>query len=41
MARLIAETEAACDQLLIEAARAQNPPPMPPTAQKRLRELGA
>jgi len=38
--RLIAETEAACDQLLIEAAQSPNPPPMPPTAVKRLAELG-
>jgi 1-acyl-sn-glycerol-3-phosphate acyltransferase len=41
MRRLIGETEAACDQLLVEAARAPNPPPMPPTAVKRLAELGA
>jgi 1-acyl-sn-glycerol-3-phosphate acyltransferase len=40
MRRLVAETEAACDQFLIEAARSENPPPMPPTAVKRLRELG-
>ena len=40
MKRLIGETEAACDQLLIEAASAPNPPPLPPTAVKRLRELG-
>ncbi|AWC22269.1 1-acyl-sn-glycerol-3-phosphate acyltransferase [Aminobacter sp. P9b] len=40
MSRLVAETEAACDQFLIEAARSDNPPPMPPTAVKRLRELG-
>lgn len=40
MARLIGETEAACDELLIEAARQPNPPPLPPTAQKRLAELG-
>lgn len=39
-ARLIAETEAACDQLLVEAAQSPNPPPMPATAVKRLRELG-
>ena len=38
--RLIAETEAACDQLLIEAATGPNPPPLPPTAVKRLQELG-
>ena len=41
MQRLIAETEAACDQLLIEAARSKNPPPLPPTAVERLKELGA
>ncbi|MCO5145554.1 MAG: 1-acyl-sn-glycerol-3-phosphate acyltransferase [Aquamicrobium sp.] len=40
MARLIAETEAATDALLIEAARSDNPPPMPPTARERLRALG-
>jgi 1-acyl-sn-glycerol-3-phosphate acyltransferase len=40
MARLIAETEAACDQLLIDAARGPDAPPLPPTAVKRLRELG-
>jgi 1-acyl-sn-glycerol-3-phosphate acyltransferase len=38
--RLIAETEAACDQLLIEAATGPNPPPLPLTAVKRLAELG-
>ncbi|TGT50686.1 1-acyl-sn-glycerol-3-phosphate acyltransferase, partial [Mesorhizobium sp. M00.F.Ca.ET.170.01.1.1] len=41
MKRLIGETEAACDQLLVEASRAPNPPPMPPTAAKRLAELAA
>jgi 1-acyl-sn-glycerol-3-phosphate acyltransferase len=40
MRRLVSETEAACDQFLIEAARSENPPPMPPTAVKRLQELG-
>ncbi len=40
MRRLVSETEAACDQFLIEAARSPNPPPMPPTAVKRLKELG-
>ncbi|MGF7006512.1 lysophospholipid acyltransferase family protein [Aminobacter sp. BE322] len=40
MRRLIAETEAACDAFLIEAARSENPPPMPDTAVKRLKELG-
>ncbi len=39
-ARLIAETEAACDQFLIDAATGRNPPPMPATARKRLAELG-
>ncbi|TAN14450.1 MAG: hypothetical protein EPN45_03770, partial [Rhizobiaceae bacterium] len=34
--RLIAETEAACDQLLVDAADAPNPPPLPPTAVARL-----
>ena len=38
--RLIRETEAACDAFLIEIATGPNPPPMPPTAQRRLRELG-
>ncbi len=33
-------TEAACDELLIEAATGPNPPPMPPTAKKRLAALG-
>lgn len=41
MRRLVAETEAACDRFLVEAAGSENPPPMPPTAVKRLRELGA
>ncbi|MDX8455463.1 1-acyl-sn-glycerol-3-phosphate acyltransferase [Mesorhizobium sp. VK9D] len=40
MQRLIGDTEAACDQMLVEAAQAPNPPPMPPTAVKRLAELG-
>jgi 1-acyl-sn-glycerol-3-phosphate acyltransferase len=40
MRRLITETEAACDELLIEAATAPNAPPLPPTAVKRLKELG-
>src|SRR5690606_24467551 len=39
MARLIGETEAACDELLVKAAEADNPPPLPPTAVERLREL--
>ncbi len=37
MRRLIAETEAACDEFLIEAATGPNPPPLPPTAVSRLR----
>jgi 1-acyl-sn-glycerol-3-phosphate acyltransferase len=37
--RLIAETESACDQLLLEAADSPNPPPLPPTAMRRLAEL--
>ena len=40
MERLVGETEAACDALLIEAARSPNPPPLPPTAAARLRALG-
>jgi 1-acyl-sn-glycerol-3-phosphate acyltransferase len=40
MQRLIRETEAACDQYLIEAATGPNPPALPPTAVKRLQELG-
>lgn len=40
MARLISQTEDACDELLIEAAASPNPPPMPPTALARLKELG-
>lgn len=40
MARLVQLTETACDELLLAAARDHNPPPMPPTAVKRLQELG-
>lgn len=40
MDRLIAETEAGCDELLLEAARSSNPPSMPPSAVARLRTLG-
>lgn len=40
MERLVRETEAACDEFLIEAARSANPPHFPPTAVARLRELG-
>lgn len=39
-ARLVDETERACDALLVEAARSKNPPPLPPTARDRLRQLG-
>ena len=38
--RLVEETEAACDAYLVEVARSPNPPPMPPTAVRRLQELG-
>jgi 1-acyl-sn-glycerol-3-phosphate acyltransferase len=38
--RLIRETEAGCDALLVEAAQSANPPPLPPSAVKRLAELG-
>lgn len=41
MQRLIAETEAGCDALLLEAATQPNPPPFPPTAARRLAELQA
>ena len=40
MRRLIAETEAACDALLVETAALADHPPFPPTAVKRLKELG-
>jgi 1-acyl-sn-glycerol-3-phosphate acyltransferase len=40
MARLIGETEAACDELLVDAARSPNPPELPPTAVNRLQQLG-
>jgi 1-acyl-sn-glycerol-3-phosphate acyltransferase len=39
MRRLVTETEAACDQLLLEASRSPRPPQMPATAVHRLREL--
>jgi 1-acyl-sn-glycerol-3-phosphate acyltransferase len=39
-ARLVETTETACDELLMEAACAPNPPPLPPTARERLRQLG-
>lgn len=38
--RLMAETEAGCDALLLDAARQPDAPPMPATALKRLAELG-
>lgn len=38
--RLTRETEAGCDDLLIAASQDSNPPPMPPTAVARLKELG-
>ena len=38
--RLVDDIEKACDELLLEAAGGPNPPAMPPTAIKRLRELG-
>ncbi|PZO77649.1 MAG: 1-acyl-sn-glycerol-3-phosphate acyltransferase [Mesorhizobium amorphae] len=41
MRRLVAETEAACDQALIEVAESPDPPPFPPSALKRLDELRA
>jgi 1-acyl-sn-glycerol-3-phosphate acyltransferase len=41
MARLIAETEAACDEILLETAAAPDAPPLPETAQRRLAELKA
>ena len=40
-ARLVAETESACDQILLEVANGPNPPPLPPTAVKRIAELRA
>lgn len=38
--RLVEVTESNCDELLVEIARSENPPPFPPTALKRLSELG-
>ena len=40
MRRLIAETEAGCDELLLDAARTPGHPPLPPSASRRLGELG-
>ncbi|MBO6717382.1 MAG: 1-acyl-sn-glycerol-3-phosphate acyltransferase [Rhizobiaceae bacterium] len=39
--RLVAETEAACDAYLVEAANLHDGPPLPETARKRLAELNA
>lgn len=41
MRRLVGDTERACDEILVEAARQPSPPPLPDTAQARLKELGA
>ncbi|WP_442581847.1 lysophospholipid acyltransferase family protein [Mesorhizobium sp. ASY16-5R] len=41
MQRLIGDTEAGCDALLVEAANTPGHPPLPPTAVKRLAELKA
>lgn len=38
--RLVRETEAACDRLLVEAAHDPKGPPLPPTALTRLKALG-
>lgn len=38
--RLIEATETTCDEFLLAASRDANPPPMPPTAIERLKELG-
>lgn len=38
--RLIAVTETACDAMLVEVAKSDNPPPFPPTAIRRLEQLG-
>jgi 1-acyl-sn-glycerol-3-phosphate acyltransferase len=40
MRRLVGETEAGCDALLLEAAKTPGHPPLPPSAVKRLAELG-
>src|SRR5690606_30854015 len=40
MKRLIAETEAGCDASRIAAATSENPPALPETASRRLKELG-
>lgn len=41
MRRLVSETEAACDEILLETANDPDCPPLPETAQKRLAELRA
>ncbi len=41
MRRLIAETEAACDDILVETSKMPDAPPMPPTAAARLAEIAA
>ncbi|MBX3569686.1 MAG: 1-acyl-sn-glycerol-3-phosphate acyltransferase [Rhizobiaceae bacterium] len=41
MRRLVAETEAGCDAILVETAGMPGHPPLPPTAVKRLAELNA
>jgi len=38
--KLIEATETACDELLVAASRDANPPAMPPSAVKRLKQLG-
>jgi 1-acyl-sn-glycerol-3-phosphate acyltransferase len=38
--RLVELTESNCDEILADVARAPNPPPFPPTAVKRLQDLG-
>lgn len=39
LARLVRETEAACDELLLEAARQPDAPPLPPEAARRVAAL--
>ena len=41
MAALVSRTESACDRLLQRVAEAPDPPPFPPTAQRRLDALAA
>ncbi len=40
LARLESDIEAACDRLLVEAARSADPPPLPETARERLAAIG-